>query len=59
MEQSRSLMDKNRIRGSQDRTSEQEIAKSISIKGLGCKFGRRAVKAVELTSGGLSCVTDL
>jgi hypothetical protein len=26
---------------------------SISIKGQGCKFGRCAVKAVVLTSGGL------
>jgi hypothetical protein len=58
VEQSLGLMDKNRIRGSQDRTSEPEIAKSISIKDPGCRSGRRAVKAVELTSGGLSCVTD-
>ena len=58
MEQSRGLMDKNRIRGSQDRTSERMIAKSISIKDPGCISGRRAVKAVELTSGDLSCVTD-
>ena len=28
-------------------------AKSISIKGGGCRFGRRAAKVVELTSGGL------
>ncbi len=58
MEQSRGLMDKNRIRGSQDRTSKLKVAKSVSIKGLGGKSGRRAVKAVELTSGGLLCVTD-
>lgn len=45
-------MDKNRIRGSEGRTSELEIAKAISIKGLGSKSGRCAVKAVELTTGG-------
>ena len=28
------------------------IAKSISIKGQGCRSGRCAAKAVELTSGG-------
>jgi len=35
-EQSRDLMDKNRIRGSHGRTSWQESAKSIPIKGRGC-----------------------
>ena len=49
-------MDKNQIRGSQCRTSEHGFAKSISIKGTGCKSGGRALKAVELTSGGLSSV---
>jgi len=34
------------------------IAKSISIKGVGCKFGGCALKAVELTSGGLSHVPE-
>ena len=34
------------------------IAKSISIKGRGCKFGRCAVKAAVLTSGGLGRVPD-
>jgi hypothetical protein len=33
-------------------------AKSISIKGTGCKFGGCVRKAVELTSGGLSLVRD-
>ena len=33
-------------------------AKSISIKGAGCKFGGCALKAVELTSGGLSHVPE-
>jgi len=35
------------------------IAKSISIKGQGCKFGRCAVKAAVLTSGDLGRVPDL
>jgi hypothetical protein len=34
------------------------IAKSISIKGAGCKFGGCALKAVELTSGGLLDVPE-
>jgi hypothetical protein len=34
------------------------IAKSISIKGAGCKFGGCVRKAVELTSGGLSFVPE-
>jgi len=50
-------MNKNRIRGSSDRTSEQVIAKSISIKAPGCKFGGCVLKVVELTSGDLLCVT--
>jgi len=33
-------------------------AKSISIKGTGCKSGGCAPKAVELTSGGLPLVPD-
>lgn len=53
MEQTREPMDKNRIRGGMRRTSGQMIAKSISIKGAGRKFGGCARKAVELTSGGL------
>ncbi len=34
------------------------IAKPISIKGTGCKFGGCARKAVELTSGDLSFVVE-
>jgi hypothetical protein len=33
-------------------------AKCISIKGAGCKFGGCALKAVELTSGGLLHVPE-
>ena len=58
MEQRREPMDKNRIGGIRRRTSEQMIAKSISIKGAGCKSGGCASKAVELTSGGLPFVWD-
>lgn len=50
---SRDPMDKNRIGGSQGRTSGRMTAKSISIKGPGCKFGGCAAKAGEPTSGGL------
>ncbi len=35
------------------RTSGRLIAKSISIKGQGCRSGRAAGKAIELTWGGL------
>ena len=58
MEQKREPMYKNRIRGMRCRTSGQLIAKSISIKGTGCKSGGCALKAVELTSGGLPFVWD-
>jgi hypothetical protein len=51
-------MNKNRIRGIRCRTSGQRIAKSISIKGTGCKSGGCALKAVELTSGDLPFVLD-
>src|SRR3954451_22472717 len=53
VEQNRGPMDKNRIGGLPARTSEPQIAKSTTIKGRGGKSGRRAGKAVELTSGGL------
>ena len=53
MEQSRDPMDKNRIRGLPGRTSERLIAKSRAIKGRGGRSGGCAVKAVDLTSGGL------
>jgi len=42
----------------QCRTSGQVTAKSISIKGAGCKFGGCVRKAVELTSGDLPLVRD-
>lgn len=49
-------MDKNQTRGILCRTREHGFAKSLSIKGAGCKSGSRALKAVELTSGDLSFV---
>ena len=52
-EQSRDLMDKNRMRGLPGRTSERGVAKSAAIKGREGKSGGDAVKAVDLTSGGL------
>jgi hypothetical protein len=51
-------MYKNRIRGIRCRASGQLIAKRISIKGTGCKFGGCVRKAVELTSGDLSFVQE-
>jgi hypothetical protein len=51
-------MNKNRIRGIRCRTSGHVTAKSISIKGTGCKSGGCALKAVELTSGDLPFVLD-
>ena len=56
MEQTYEPMYKNRIRGIRCRTSGHVIAKSISIKGTGCKFGGCVRKAVELTSGDLPLV---
>ena len=56
MEQTYEPMYKNRIRGIRCRASEQVIAKPISIKGTGCKFGGCVRKAVELTSGDLPFV---
>ena len=53
VEQRREPMNKNRIGGIRRRTSGPTIAKSISIKSAGCKSGGCALKAVELTSGGL------
>jgi hypothetical protein len=44
-------MYKNRIRGMRCRASELMIAKPMSIKGTGCKFGGCVRKVVELTSG--------
>jgi hypothetical protein len=51
-------MYKNRMGGIRCRTSGQVIAKSISIKGTGCKSGGCAPKAVELTSGDLPFVRE-
>jgi len=51
-------MNKNQIRGIRCRTSGLVIAKSISIKGAGCRSGGCALKAVELTSGGLLQVPE-
>ena len=53
VEQSCDLTNRNRIRGDVGRTSCLETAKSISIKSLRCRSGGCAVKAVELTPGGL------
>lgn len=53
MEQNRDLTNRNRIRGSLDRTSEPPTAKSISIKVQGCISGRCAAKVVKITSGDL------
>ncbi len=53
VEQTRDLTNRNRIGGMLGRTSGRLIAKSISIKGQGCRSGRAAGKAIELTWGGL------
>jgi hypothetical protein len=52
-EQNRDLTNRKRIRGIPGRTSGRLITKSISIKDQGCRSGRGAGKAVELTWGGL------
>jgi hypothetical protein len=54
----RDLTNRNRIRGIRSRTSGQLIAKSIAIKGCGCRSGRGAGKAIELTSGDLCRVSS-
>ena len=53
VEQNRDLTNRNRIRGIPGRTSGRLIAKSTSINGQGCRSGRGAGKAIELTWGGL------
>ena len=53
MEQNRDLTNRKRIRGISGWTSGPLIAKSISIKGQGCRSNRDAGKAIELTQGGL------
>ena len=59
MEQNRDLTNRNRIRGIPGRTSGRRIAKSTSIKDQGCRSGRGAGKAIELTQGGLRHVPPL
>jgi hypothetical protein len=51
-------MYKNWISGLRRRTSEQLIAKSVSIKDAGGKSGGRVSKAVELIAGDLLQVTE-
>ena len=58
MEQTYEPMYKNRIRGIRCRASGRLIAKPISIKGTGCKFGGCVRKAVEPTSGDLLLVVE-
>ena len=58
MEQTYEPMYKNRIGGMRCRASGHMIAKPISIKGTGCKFGGCVRKAVELTSGDLPFVPE-
>jgi len=53
VERNRDPTNSNRIRGRLGRTSGQEVAKSISIKGQGCKSGGCARKAAGLTPGDL------
>ncbi len=52
-------MYKNRMRGIRCRTSEQTSAKSISIKGTGCKSGGCVRKAVKFTTGDLPCCSGI
>jgi hypothetical protein len=59
VEQNRDLTNRNRMRGNSGRTSGQRIAKSISIKDQGCRSGRGAAKAIELTQGDLRHVPTL
>ena len=58
-ERTRGSTNRNRIRGILGRTSGRLIAKSISIKGQGCRSGRGAGEAIELTQGGLRHVPTL
>jgi len=51
-------MNKNRMRGRPCRASGQLVAKPLSIKSTGCKFGGGVRKAVELTSGDLPLVPE-
>ena len=56
VEQNRDLTNRNRVRGISGRTSGRLIAKSISINDQGCRSGRGAGKAIELTRE--TCVTS-
>ena len=58
MEQNRDLTNRKRIRGISDWTGGPRTAKSLSIKGQGCRSGRAAGKAIELTLGGLRHVPN-
>ncbi len=58
VEQTRDLTNRNRIRGIFGRTSGRRTAKSRSIEGQGCRSGRAAGKAIELTWGGLRRVPN-
>jgi hypothetical protein len=58
VEQRYGPMDKNWSLGLRRRTSEQVIAKSVSIKDAGGKSGGRVSKAVELIAGDLLRVSD-
>jgi hypothetical protein len=51
-------MNKNRIGGMRCRTSWRMTAKSISIKGTGCKSDGCALKAVILITGDLLHVPE-
>lgn len=59
VEQRREPTNRNRIRGIPGWTSGPLTAKSISIKGPGCRSGGCAPKAVELTPGGLPTVPGI
>ena len=59
MEQNRDLTNRNRMRGISGQTSGPLTAKSLSINGQGCRSGRGAGKAIELTQGGLRHVPTL
>jgi hypothetical protein len=58
VEQRYGPMDKNWIGGLRRRTSEQLIAKSVSIKDAGGKSGGRVSKGVERIAGDLLHVSD-
>jgi hypothetical protein len=58
VEQTRELMNKNRIRGIRRWTSGHMITKSIFIKGAGCKFGGCARKVIGLALGDLPFVME-